>query len=96
MQSMLGELAQLRGHPTNIVCCLAGLAQRAGDGLLRLWRTYWQHRTHRAAVLMLQALDDRTLADIGLSRSQIVSAVYGSNGRPPHIRLSEPTHYGPV
>ena len=96
MQSMLGELAQLRGHPTNIACCLAGLAQRAGDGLLRLWRTYWQFRTHRAAILMLQALDDRTLADIGLSRSQIVSAVYGSNGNPTCMRLSRPAHHGPV
>ena len=96
MQSMLGELAQPRGRPTNIGYFFASLAQRAGDGLLRSWRSYWQQRTHRAAVLMLQALDDRTLADIGLSRSQIVPAVYGSNGRPPHIRLSEPTHHGPV
>jgi uncharacterized protein YjiS (DUF1127 family) len=96
MQSMPGELAQLRGHPTNIVCCIAGLARRAGDGLLRLWRTYWQHRTHRAAVLVLQALDDRTLADIGLNRRQIASAVYGSDGHPPRVRLSRPTRYGPV
>lgn len=96
MQSMPGELAQLRGHPTNIVCCVAGLARRAGDGLLRLWRTYWQHRTHRAAILMLQALDDRTLADIGLNRSQIVPAVYGRNGNPTRIRLSRPTRQGPV
>ena len=40
MQSMLGELAQPRGRPTNIGYCFASLAQRAGDGLLRSWRTY--------------------------------------------------------
>jgi uncharacterized protein YjiS (DUF1127 family) len=96
MQSMLGELAQPRGRPTIIGYCFASLAQRAGDGLLRSWRTYWQHRTHRAAVLMLKALDDRTLADIGLNRRQIASAVYGSDGHPPRVRLSRPTRYGPV
>jgi uncharacterized protein YjiS (DUF1127 family) len=96
MQSMLGELAQPRGHATSIGYCLASLAQCAGAGLQRLWRTYWQHRTHRAAILMLQALDDRTLADIGLNRSQIVPAVYGRNGNPTRIRLSRPTRQGPV
>ena len=96
MQSTLGELAKPQGHPTSIGYCLTGLAQRAGDGLLRLWRTYWQHRTHRAAILMLQALDDRTLADIGLNRSQIVPAVFGTNGNPTRIRLSRPTRRGPV
>lgn len=96
MQIMLGELAQPRGHPTGIGCCLASLAQRAGDVLMRLWRAYWQRRTHRAAVLMLQALDDRTLGDIGLDRSQIVGAVYGNNAHPPRIRLSEPFRHGPV
>lgn len=38
-------------------------------------------RRHRKAVAELSQLDDRMLADIGLSRSQIVMAVYGEMHR---------------
>jgi hypothetical protein len=52
-----------------------------------MWQAYWRYQTRRAAVLVLQALDDRTLKDIGLSRSEIVPAVYGSDGCAPRFSL---------
>jgi uncharacterized protein YjiS (DUF1127 family) len=88
MQTMPGNLAQSRDQPMGIGSCLVDLAQRSAQTLQRLWRAYWQCRTRRAAVLTLQALDDRTLDDLGLSRSEIVPAVYGSDQRPPLIALS--------
>ncbi|MEM7776268.1 MAG: DUF1127 domain-containing protein [Pseudomonadota bacterium] len=39
----------------------------------------WRH--HRAAIQTLRQLDDRMLKDIGLSRSDIVGAVYGQHVR---------------
>lgn len=85
MRTILGTLAPPRDHPIGIGSCLLRLVQRAAQALQRLWRAYWQYQTRRAAVVMLQALDDRTLADIGLSRSEIVPAVYGSDGNAPRI-----------
>lgn len=41
------------------------------------WDAFWSHRAHRATVMMLRALDDRSLHDIGLDRSEIESVVYG-------------------
>jgi uncharacterized protein YjiS (DUF1127 family) len=43
--------------------------------LLDLWRAYWLHRARRASIVLLSSLDDRTLADIGLARSEIDSVV---------------------
>jgi uncharacterized protein YjiS (DUF1127 family) len=44
--------------------------------LLRaLWRAYWAHRARRASIVLLSSLEDRTLADIGLTRSEIESVV---------------------
>jgi uncharacterized protein YjiS (DUF1127 family) len=40
-----------------------------------LWRAYWAHRARRASVLFLSSLDNRTLQDIGLDRSEIESFV---------------------
>lgn len=44
----------------------------------RLWTRYWQWRTRIATVAVLRALDDRTLKDLGLHRSEIGSLVYGT------------------
>jgi len=41
-----------------------------------LWRAYWAHRARRASIVLLSSLDDRTLADIGLARSEIESVVH--------------------
>ena len=40
-----------------------------------LWRAYWAHRTRRASIVLLSSLDDHTLADIGLARSEIEAVV---------------------
>jgi uncharacterized protein YjiS (DUF1127 family) len=87
MRTILGTLAQPRAHPIGTGSRLLSLAQRTAQALHRLWLAYRQCQTRRAAVLMLQALDDRTLADVGLSRSEIMPAVYGS-GRVPRILLA--------
>jgi uncharacterized protein YjiS (DUF1127 family) len=57
----------------------AGLLQRLAAGARRRWDAYWDRRARRATVLMLESLDDRTLRDIGLSRSEIRSAVFGGD-----------------
>jgi uncharacterized protein YjiS (DUF1127 family) len=59
---------------------LAALAAGAGDWIAGAWRRYWQRRARRATVELLSALDDRTLHDIGVSRSEISSLVYGRPG----------------
>jgi uncharacterized protein YjiS (DUF1127 family) len=51
----------------------------AGAGFLkRQWAAYWSRHTQRATVRILQDLDDAVLRDIGISRSEIESAVYGN------------------
>jgi uncharacterized protein YjiS (DUF1127 family) len=60
-----------------------GLAQRA-------WTTYWRRKAERAAVFALHALDDRTLKDIGMDRSEIESVVYtAARGRQGALNRSE-------
>jgi uncharacterized protein YjiS (DUF1127 family) len=56
------------------------LAARAGNGIAKAWRTYWQRRARRATVDLLHSLDDRTLRDIGVGRNEITSLVYGRPG----------------
>ena len=46
-----------------------------------LVRSYASWRKYRVAVHQLAALDDRSLRDIGISRSQIRGAVWGDLGR---------------
>jgi len=57
-----------------------GLAARAGSRIAQAWRGYWERRARRATVELLSSLDDRTLHDIGVGRSEITSAVYGRHG----------------
>ena len=47
--------------------------RRAREVLTRAWYSYWNARAKRATVLVLNALDDRTLKDIGIDRSEIES-----------------------
>jgi uncharacterized protein YjiS (DUF1127 family) len=44
------------------------------------WLAFWAWRARRATVELLHGLDDRTLHDIGISRGEISSAVYGRAG----------------
>lgn len=53
------------------------LAERLAIAVRRLWNGYWSDRLARAAVLMLHALDDRQLEDIGVARGEIETLVYG-------------------
>jgi uncharacterized protein YjiS (DUF1127 family) len=53
---------------------------RMGNGIAKAWRGYWQRRAKRATVELLHSLDDRTLHDIGVSRNEIPSLVYGRHG----------------
>ena len=51
-----------------------------GHSLRRWWEAYWAHRAQRASVHLLSSLDDRTLQDIGVNRSEIESIVYARSG----------------
>jgi uncharacterized protein YjiS (DUF1127 family) len=51
-----------------------------GHSLRRWWEAYWARRAQRAGVHLLSSLDDRTLRDIGVNRSEIESIVYARSG----------------
>ena len=60
------------------------LAGRIARVARRAWHAYWDWRARQATVEILRALDNRTLHDIGLSRSEIESVVRDArNGRRP-------------
>jgi uncharacterized protein YjiS (DUF1127 family) len=44
------------------------------------WDAYWTRRAQRSTVMILRSLDDHSLHDIGLDRSEIESVVYGRPG----------------
>jgi|GEM_PF-1930609 len=56
------------------------LAARALALLGRAWRAFVAWRMRRLTIEILRALDDRTLADIGISRQEIESLVLGRPG----------------
>jgi uncharacterized protein YjiS (DUF1127 family) len=55
-------------------------SQLLGGFLKREWEAYRARRARRATVHALRNLDDATLRDIGLGRSEIESVVYGTPG----------------
>lgn len=57
------------------------LARRIGHASQGAWRKYWRRRAERATLFILHSLDDRTLKDIGMDRSEIESVVYGACDR---------------
>jgi len=65
----------------------ASRLEQAGGFLKREWAAYWTRNAQRATVRILQDLDDATLRDIGLSRSEIDSVVY-SNARDRRVNYS--------
>ena len=62
-----------RTSPSHSMALSTGL--RLVQYLRDLWRAYWAHRARRASIVLLSSLDDRTLADIGLARTEIESVV---------------------
>jgi len=61
---------------------------RVVQSLRHLWRAYWARRARRASILLLSSLDDRTLADIGLARSEIEAVVHDRSRQ--RMRYYEP------
>jgi len=61
------------------------VGEMIGGGIARLWSHARKALRRRAAIAELSALDDRMLADIGLSRSQIHSAVNSAAGFGPDL-----------
>ena len=51
------------------------LARRSAEHLKGWWLAYRRNRRLRATIHTLHGLDDRTLGDIGLDRSEIESVV---------------------
>ncbi len=49
---------------------------RLSEGVRSAWAGYWIRRAERATVFVLHKLDDRTLKDIGMDRSEIELVVY--------------------
>jgi uncharacterized protein YjiS (DUF1127 family) len=43
------------------------------------WDAFWAYRAKRTTVFMLRGLDDRTLHDIGVDRSEIESFVFAKS-----------------
>lgn len=65
------------------------LTHRMKNAARRAWIAYWNRRAERAAVLILHALDDHALKDMGINRSEIESVVYSPPGeRRVHSNLS--------
>jgi uncharacterized protein YjiS (DUF1127 family) len=56
---------------------LFSLAIRGGRIIVAAWYRHWDNRARRATVQILHSLDDRTLRDIGISRGEITSVVFG-------------------
>jgi uncharacterized protein YjiS (DUF1127 family) len=51
------------------------------------WKRIARYFAHRAAITSLRELDDRSLRDIGLTRSQIEAAVHGFIPAPNRARM---------
>jgi uncharacterized protein YjiS (DUF1127 family) len=77
----------LRGDPAPRPLLIPGnppgrpLRRRVGTAVQKAWRGYWRRRADRATRAILLSLDDRTLKDIGLDRSEVESVVYAGGDR---------------
>ena len=69
------RLAELSARP------LASSRQPIGP-IARAWQWYRARQVERTTIHALMGLDDRTLKDIGMDRSEIESVVYGRQGGP--------------
>ena len=81
----IATLAALRHTARGVGNVIRTLGNRAAAGARAGWSAYAAWRERRAAVKELAALDDRTLRDLGLTRSEIEYVV----GRRDSARWSE-------
>ena len=79
MSTSLESLATTGRAGGSLRSYLAPVRHNLAVGARRLWDAYWDNQARRATALMLEALDDRTLKDIGLSRHEIRQAVLGND-----------------
>lgn len=66
----------------------AAIGRSVVDVTRRAWTGYWRRRAEHATIAILHGLDDCTLKDIGIDRSEIGSAAYRTSNlydsaRPP-------------
>jgi uncharacterized protein YjiS (DUF1127 family) len=71
------------------------MTQHLAGSMQSAWSAYWTHRAERATVQMLQSLDDRTLKDIGIDRSEIESVAHNPGGDRRIEVQSRPVARGP-
>jgi uncharacterized protein YjiS (DUF1127 family) len=82
--AMVGSLRRIAGRARRAA---RALAHRAAVTARERWRAYAGWRERRAAIKELASLDDRTLKDLGLTRSEIEFVVRGSE--PPRLRAPQ-------
>ena len=85
-QRFMREAKALRAAAMRILLERAGgsfsaAAQWAAAAIRKRWHSYARRLEYRAAVKELSGLDDRSLKDIGLHRSEIELVVYGAEAR---------------
>jgi uncharacterized protein YjiS (DUF1127 family) len=79
---MRSELIEMYGATE--VAAPRGWLHRLTDAVQSTARAYLDWRLRRATVRILTSMDDRMLRDIGMTRSEIHSVVYGdAEGRTP-------------
>ncbi len=67
---------------------------RVAGAVKVVWVEYWRRKAERDTVLVLRSLDDRTLKDIGIDRSEIESVVYAARtaAKERRVRLCAESH----
>jgi uncharacterized protein YjiS (DUF1127 family) len=88
MTSNAKDFAAINGlyDPLDQAAPNPGLLRRAASSLGGFVRAYLEQRTLRSTVRALQAMDDRLLADIGMTRGEIHSVVYGASDKTRRLR----------
>jgi uncharacterized protein YjiS (DUF1127 family) len=63
------------------------IADRLRHAARQAWAAYWTWRAQHATATILHALDDRTLKDIGVDRSEIESVVWVTRAKRKERRI---------